>query len=45
MKIAVIFDAPHPGWDDAAFKREIEQKVEEAEHDVARALMAEATTS
>src|SRR3954466_13421686 len=40
MKIAVIFDSPHPEWGDAAFKREIEQKVEEAEYDVARALMA-----
>lgn len=40
MKIAVIFDSPHPEWDDAAFKRDIEQKVEEAEYDVARALMA-----
>ena len=40
MKIAVIFDSPHPEWDDAAFKREIEQKAEEAEYDVARALMA-----
>lgn len=39
MKIAVIFDSPHPEWDDAAFKREIEGKVEEAEYDVARALM------
>jgi D-alanine-D-alanine ligase len=40
VKIAVIFDSPHPEWEDAAFKREIEQKVEEAEYDVARALMA-----
>ena len=40
MKIAVIFDSPHPEWDDEAFKREVEQKIEEAEYDVARALMA-----
>jgi D-alanine-D-alanine ligase len=40
MKIAVIFDSPHPEWEDEAFKREVEQKVEEAEYDVARALMA-----
>src|SRR5213596_2478896 len=40
MKIAVIFDSPHPEWEDAAFKREVEAKVEEAEYDVARALMA-----
>jgi len=40
MQIAVIFDSPHPEWEDAAFKREVEAKVEEAEYDVARALMA-----
>jgi D-alanine-D-alanine ligase len=40
MKVAVIFDSPHPEWEDAAFKREVEQKAEEAEYDVARALMA-----
>ena len=40
MKIAVIFDSPHPEWEDAAFKHEVEEKVEEAEYDVARALMA-----
>ena len=40
MKIAVIFDSPHPEWEDEAFKREVEQRVEEAEYDVARALMA-----
>ena len=40
MKIAVIFDSRHPEWDDAAFKREVEQKAEEAEYDVARALLA-----
>ncbi|HXM39521.1 MAG TPA: hypothetical protein VN908_12780 [Gemmatimonadales bacterium] len=41
MKIAVIFDSPHPEWEDADFKREVEaRKVEEAEYDVARALLA-----
>jgi D-alanine-D-alanine ligase len=41
MKIAVIFDSPHPEWEDADFKREVEaKKVEEAEYDVARALLA-----
>ena len=40
MKIAVIFDSVHPEWEDAAFKREVEQKAEEAEYDIARALMA-----
>src|SRR5436190_19469938 len=40
MKIAVIFDSLHPEWEDAAFKREIEQKADEAEYDVARALIA-----
>src|SRR5216117_1803158 len=40
MKIAVVFDTLHPEWDDAAYKKELEAKVEEAEYDVARALMA-----
>src|SRR5204862_7654742 len=40
MKIAIIFDSPHPEWEDAAFKHEVETKVEEAEYDVARALLA-----
>ena len=41
MKIAVVFDALHPEWGDADYKREIaEAKVEEAEYDVARALLA-----
>ncbi len=40
MRIAVIFDSLHPEWEDAAFKREVEQKAEEAEYDVARALLA-----
>ena len=40
MKIAVIFDSLHPEWEDDAFKREVEAKAEEAEYDVARALLA-----
>ena len=40
MKIAVIFDSLHPEWEDADFKREVEAKAEEAEYDVARALLA-----
>jgi len=41
MKIAVVFDSPHSEWEDADFKRDVEsKKVEEAEYDVARALMA-----
>ena len=41
MKIAVVFDALHPEWSDADYQREIaEGKVEEAEYDVARALLA-----
>src|SRR5881397_693839 len=40
VKIAVVFDTLHPEWDDAAYKKELEAKVEEAEYDVARALMA-----
>lgn len=40
MKIAVVFDTPHADWEDADFKREVEAKAEEAEYDVARALMA-----
>jgi D-alanine-D-alanine ligase len=40
MKIAVIFDSLHPEWEDAAFKREVEEKAAEAEYDVARALLA-----
>ncbi|MGH7538157.1 MAG: D-alanine--D-alanine ligase family protein [Gemmatimonadales bacterium] len=40
MKVAVVFDTLHPDWDDADYKREIaDGKVEEAEYDVARALM------
>src|SRR2546425_12857863 len=40
VKIAVVFDTLHPEWDDAAYKKELEAKVEEAEYEVARALMA-----
>jgi D-alanine-D-alanine ligase len=40
LKIAVVFDALHPEWADADYKREIDAKVEEAEYDVARALLA-----
>ena len=40
MKIAVVFDTPHPDWGDADYKGEIAAgKVQEAEYDVARALM------
>ena len=40
MKIAVVFDALRPEWGDADYQREIDAKVEEAEYDVARALIA-----
>jgi D-alanine-D-alanine ligase len=40
MKIAVVFDTLHPEWQDADYQKEIEAKVEEAEYDVARALLA-----
>jgi D-alanine-D-alanine ligase len=40
VKVAVVFDTPHPDWEDADYKREIaDGKVQEAEYDVARALM------
>ncbi|HVH67473.1 MAG TPA: ATP-grasp domain-containing protein [Gemmatimonadales bacterium] len=42
MKIAVLFDTLHPEWEDADYKREIAAKAEEAEYDVARALLAKA---
>src|SRR6184192_441390 len=41
VKIAVVFDTLHPDWEDADYKKEVEAKVEEAEYDVARALMAQ----
>src|SRR2546422_2614401 len=34
VKIAVVFDTLHPEWDDAAYKKELEAKVEEAEYEV-----------
>src|SRR6266705_4825781 len=40
VTIAVVFDTLHPDWEDADYKKEVEAKVEEAEYDVARALMA-----
>src|SRR5205814_9050484 len=40
MKIAVLFDTLHPDWEDADYKKEVEAKVEEAEYDVARSLLA-----
>ncbi|HEY6852954.1 MAG TPA: ATP-grasp domain-containing protein [Gemmatimonadales bacterium] len=41
MKIAVVFDSLTPDWDDALYKKEIAaKKEEEAEYDVARALLA-----
>ena len=39
MKVAVVFDTLHPEWEDADYKKEVEAKVEEAEYDVARALI------
>src|SRR5213076_1540105 len=41
MKIAVLFDTLHPEWDDADYKKAVEAKVEEAEYDVARALLTQ----
>jgi D-alanine-D-alanine ligase len=41
MKIAVVFDTPHPDWEDADYKKEVDAKVEEAEYDVGRALIAQ----
>ncbi len=40
MRIAVVFDTPYVGWEDEDFKREVEARVEEAEYEVAEALMA-----
>lgn len=40
MKIAVVFDTPYEGWADADFKKEVGAKVEEAEYEVAEALIA-----
>src|SRR2546425_6951296 len=41
VKIAVVFDTLHPDWEDADYKKEVDAKVEEAEDDVGRALMAQ----
>jgi D-alanine-D-alanine ligase len=40
VKIAVVFDTLHPEWEDVDYKKEVAAKVEEAEYDVARALLA-----
>src|SRR5256885_11176313 len=39
-KIAVVFDTLHPDWEDADYKKEVDAKVEEAEHDVGRGQLA-----
>jgi D-alanine-D-alanine ligase len=41
MKIAVAFDTVHPEWEDADYKRQLAAHAEEAEYDVARALLAQ----
>src|SRR5437870_3647821 len=41
VKIAVVFDTLHPDWEDADYKKEVDTKVEEAEYDVGRALLAQ----
>ena len=40
MRIAVVFDTPHEGWADDDFKQQVAAEVEEAEYEVAEALMA-----
>jgi D-alanine-D-alanine ligase len=40
MKIAVVFDTLHPEWGDADYKRALAEGADEAEYDVARALIA-----
>lgn len=40
MRVAVVFDSPHEGWEDADFKREVAAEVPEPEYEVAEALMA-----
>jgi D-alanine-D-alanine ligase len=42
MKIAVAFETLHPEWEDADYKRELAAQADEAEYDVARALVAQA---
>ena len=39
MKIAVVFDTSRASWEDADFKREVAAHAEEAEYEVAEALM------
>jgi len=40
MKVAVVFDSLHPEWEDADYREHIaESKADEAEYDVARALI------
>jgi D-alanine-D-alanine ligase len=39
MKVAVVFDTPHGDWGHAEFQRELESKSDEAEYDIARALV------
>jgi D-alanine-D-alanine ligase len=40
MKVAVAFDTPHVGWEDADFRQEAAKGIEEAEYEVAEALSA-----
>jgi D-alanine-D-alanine ligase len=40
VKIAVAFDTPYVGWEDEDFKNEVAAQAEEAEYEVAEALMA-----
>ncbi len=40
MRIAVVFDTPYIGWEDEDYKEEVAHQVEEAEYEVAEALMA-----
>jgi D-alanine-D-alanine ligase len=41
VKVAVVFDTPHEGWEDADFRKDMAAAgAEEAEYDVARALEA-----
>ena len=40
MRVAVIFDTPYDGWEDADFKKEVTAEVAEPEYEVAEALMA-----
>jgi D-alanine-D-alanine ligase len=39
MRVAVVFDTPHPEWEEDDFRREMQERTaEEAEYDVAEAL-------